>query len=52
MVFFLFGFEKNDRSNITAKELALYQRLARGFLNMSEVQITTALSEQVLMEVT
>lgn len=52
VVFFLFGFEKNDRSNISAKELTLYQRLARGFLDMDEVQITTALLEQVLMEVT
>lgn len=52
VLFFLYGFEKSDRGNISAKELALYQRLARGFLEMTEVQIATALAEQVLMEVT
>jgi len=52
VVFFLYGFEKNDRSNISTKELALYQRLARGFLDMTEVQIATALAGQVLTEVT
>ncbi len=51
VLFFLYGFEKNDRDNISAKELVLYQRLARGFLDMTEVQITTALTEQVLTEV-
>lgn len=52
VLFFLYGFEKNDRDNISAKELVLYQRLARGFLDMTEDQITTALMEQVLTEVT
>lgn len=51
MMFFLYGFEKNGRNNISAKELALYQRLARKFLDMTEVQIATALAGQVLMEV-
>lgn len=51
VVFFLYGFEKNDRSNISTKELSLYQRLARGFLDMTEVQIATALVGQVLTEV-
>ena len=52
VLFFLYGFEKSDRDNISAKEFALYQRLARGLLEMTEVQIATALAEQVLMEVT
>lgn len=52
VLFFLYGFEKSDRDNISAKELALYQRLARGFLEMTEVQIASALAEQVLVEVT
>jgi hypothetical protein len=52
MLFFLYGFEKNDRDNITAKELALYQRLARELLGMTETQIATALAGQVLTEVT
>lgn len=52
VLFFLYGFEKNDRDNITAKELALYQRLARKLLDMTEVQIASALAGQVLTEVT
>ena len=52
VLFFLYGFEKSDRDNISAKELALFQRLARGFLEMTEVQIANALAEQVLVEVT
>ena len=52
VLFFLYGFEKNDRDNISAKELALYQCLAHGFLDMTEGQIITALAEQVLTEVT
>ena len=52
VLFFLYGFEKNDRDNITAKELALYQRLARELLEMNDTRISAALSAQVLMEVT
>ena len=52
VLFFLYGFEKNDRDNITAKELALYQRLARELLEMNDARISAALSAQVLMEVT
>jgi hypothetical protein len=52
VLFFLYGFEKNDKDNITAKELALYQRLARELLEMSETKIAAALEGQILMEVT
>ena len=52
VLFFLYGFEKNDRDNITAKELALYQRFARELLDLNESQIATALAGQVLTEVT
>lgn len=51
VLFFLYGFEKNDRANISAKELVLYQRLASGFLDMTENQIAAALRQQVLTEV-
>ncbi len=51
VLFFLYGFEKSDRDNIATKELVLYQRLAQELLNMSEVQITSALAGKILMEV-
>lgn len=50
--FFLYGFEKNDRDNITAKVLLPYQRLARELLDMSDEQIAAALAGQILTEVT
>lgn len=51
VLFFLYGFEKNERDNISAKELKLYQRFARELLSFTEDQIATALAAQVLMEV-
>ncbi|WP_296540680.1 type II toxin-antitoxin system RelE/ParE family toxin [Rhodoferax sp.] len=39
VVFFLFGFEKNDRSNISAKELMLYRRLREHFHVSQSVRI-------------
>ncbi len=49
--FFVYGFEKSERDNITARELALYQRLARELLGLTEAQLVTALAGQVLLEV-
>jgi hypothetical protein len=51
VLFFLYGFEKNDRANISAKEFVLYQRLASGLLDMTDAQIAAALRQQVLTEV-
>lgn len=48
---FLFGFEKNERANISAKELAAYQTLARELLNLTESQIESAIAHHALMEV-
>lgn len=52
VVFFLYGFEERPEQHFVAKELSLYQRLARGFLDMTEGQIATTLVGQVLTEVT
>ncbi|MEK7753921.1 MAG: type II toxin-antitoxin system RelE/ParE family toxin [Acidobacteriota bacterium] len=51
VLFFLYGFEKNERDNISAKELRLYQRFARELLSFTKKQIVTALAAQVLTEV-
>ncbi|AGX88634.1 type II toxin-antitoxin system RelE/ParE family toxin [Candidatus Symbiobacter mobilis] len=51
VLFFLYGFEKNDRDNISAKELALYRRLAHELLDMNDMQIVAALGKQILTEV-
>jgi len=51
VLFFLYGFEKSERDNISAKELLLYQRFARELLGLTEVQVATALAGQILIEV-
>ena len=49
---FLYGFAKNERSNIDADELEEFRRLARGFLGLTAPQIAKLLAENELMEVT
>jgi hypothetical protein len=48
---FLYGFAKNERSNISAEELDEFRRLARGFLELTAQQIRALIAENELMEV-
>jgi hypothetical protein len=41
---FLFGFEKNERSNIDASELKVLQELAASLLDLDQQAIATAIS--------
>ena len=50
-LYFLFGFEKKDRDNITQRELGVYQSLASTLVMLSKEQIETALKANELMEV-
>ena len=50
-LYFLFGFEKKDRDNITQRELGIYQSLASSLVMLSNEQIETALKANELMEV-
>jgi hypothetical protein len=49
--FFLFGFEKNDRDNVSAKELAALKTTAEALLNLTEDQLADLLITGRLMEV-
>ena len=49
---FLYGFAKNERSNIDADELEEFRRLARGYLGLTAQQIAMLIAENELMEVT
>jgi hypothetical protein len=49
--FFLFGFEKNERDNIDARELAVLQALARELLEMKPRQLTDAIEAGELLEI-
>lgn len=50
-LYFLFGFEKSDRDNITQRERAIYQSLACNLLALDDDQIKTALKTNELIEV-
>jgi len=50
--FFVFGFEKNDRANISTKELEALQLLADDLLSLKEEQIRRAIINGALLEVT
>lgn len=50
-LYFLFGFEKNDRENITQRELSIYQSLAGHLVALDNTQIEMALKAKELIEV-
>jgi len=49
--FFIFGFEKNERENISENELATLKKLAKDLLGLTTVQIAGAVGEGSLVEV-
>ena len=48
---FIFGFEKNERGNITVKELEALQSLAKDLLGLSELQLQIYIESGRLIEV-
>lgn len=50
--FFVFGFEKNDRTNISPKELEALQLLAGDLLSLKKEQIRRAIKDGTFLEVT
>ena len=51
LAFFVYGYPKSERENITEDELKGFKLLAKGMLNYNEEQIRTALEADVLREV-
>jgi hypothetical protein len=49
---FVFGFEKNERANITPTELEALQELANGFLGMSDAAIKAAIEDGTFIGLT
>ena len=49
--FFVFGFEKNERANIGAKELEALQNLAGDLLKLSLVELKKGLENGALQEI-
>ena len=49
--FFVFGFEKNERANITKKELEAIQNLATDLLNLEPAQLDAHVESEALQEI-
>ncbi len=49
--FFVFGFAKNEKANISTKELAALQKYGADLLNLTESQLDWAIAEGVLVEI-
>lgn len=49
--FFVFGFEKNERANVTPTELEALQILAGSLLSLTTAQLDTAVEEGTLQEI-
>jgi hypothetical protein len=49
--FFVFGFEKNDRTNITADELGALQDIAHDLLSRTGQELDKAVAESLLQEI-
>lgn len=48
---FVFGFEKNQRANITPTELEALQALASSFLKMSDASVDAAIEDGTFLEI-
>ena len=51
MLFFLYGVEKNDRDNLTGRELRVWQDVAHELLVFSVDDLATALARKILLEI-
>jgi hypothetical protein len=49
--FYVFGFEKSERANVTPNELEALQALASTLLEMDSVQLNTAVEDGTLQEI-
>jgi len=49
--FFVFGFEKNDRANVSAKELEALQTIAADLLKLSSTELGTHVEGEALQEI-
>lgn len=49
--FFVFGFEKNDRANISANELEALQRMAADLLRLGSSELDAHVTSQALREI-
>jgi len=46
----LYGFAKNEKENVTSKELYFFQKLGSDLLKLSQSQIEKAIKDKVLFD--
>lgn len=49
--FFVLGFEKNETDNLTDRELAALQKLAKDYLSLTNAQIDDAIAAHIFEEI-
>ena len=49
--FFVFGFEKNDRANVSTKELEALQAIATDLLKLSSTELDAHVENEALKEI-
>lgn len=49
--FFVYAFEKSDRSNLTKDEVRSYKELAKDYLGLTQDQLDLAIRQEILFEV-
>ena len=49
--FFVFGFEKNDRANVSDEELEALQAIAADLLKLSSAQLDAQVEDETLQEI-
>lgn len=49
--FFIFGFSKSDRDNISQEELDALKELAKNLIKMSSKELDSAVQKEILREV-
>jgi hypothetical protein len=49
--FFIYGFEKNEKANVSYLELEALKRIAKDWLSKSEVELNIMVQKQSLLEV-
>ena len=52
MCFFMYGFAKNERDNISAKEEIIYKKLAKYYFEITDSKLRDLIKNGELFEVT
>lgn len=49
--FFIYGFEKNEKSNISSNEVKAFKIIAKSLLNYSNLELNQLIKDGILLEI-